>query len=167
MCGIAGFFGTKSIDKERIANTLILMKNRGPDFSCSKSFSFGDFNINLLHSRLNIIDLSSRSNQPFFIKDYVLVFNGEIYNYVELRKILKKKNVDLITESDTEILLQFYILFGEKCVDFFEGMWSFVIYDLKKNDFLFLEIDLVKNLFIIIIMEKIFSLVQKLSLFIH
>ena len=93
MCGIAGFFGTKSIGKkERIANTLILMKNRGPDFSCSKSFSFGDFNINLLHSRLNIIDLSSRSNQPFFIKDYVLVFNGEIYNYVELRKILKKKN---------------------------------------------------------------------------
>ena len=167
MCGIAGFFGTKSIGKERIANTLILMKNRGPDFSCSKSFSFGDFNINLLHSRLNIIDLSSRSNQPFFIKDYVLVFNGEIYNYVELRKILKKKNVDLITESDTEILLQFYILFGEKCVDFFEGMWSFVIYDLKKNDFLFLEIDSVKNLFIIIIMEKIFSLVQKLSLFIH
>ena len=50
---------------------------------------------------------------------------------------------------------------------FFEGMWSFVIYDLKKNDFLFLEIDSVKNLFIIIIMEKIFSLVQKLSLFIH
>ena len=82
MCGIAGFFGTKSIDKERIANTLILMKNRGPDFSCSKRFSFGDFNINLLHSRLNIIYLSSRSNQPFFIKDYVLVFNGEIYNYV-------------------------------------------------------------------------------------
>ena len=135
MCGIAGFFGTKSIDKERIAKTLILMKNRGPDFSCSKSFSFGDFNINLLHSRLNIIDLSSRSNQPFFIKDYVLVFNGEIYNYVELRKILKKKNIDLITESDTEILLQFYILFGEKCVDFFEGMWSFVIYDLKKKRF--------------------------------
>ena len=66
MCGIAGFFGTKSIDKERIANTLILMKIEAQIFSCSKSFSFGDFNINLLHSRLNIIDLSSRSNQPFY-----------------------------------------------------------------------------------------------------
>ena len=116
MCGIAGFFGTKSIDKERIANTLILMKKiEAQILAALKVFSFGDFNINLLHSRLNIIDLSSRSNQPFFIKDYVLVFNGEIYNYVELRKILKKKNIDLITESDTEILLQFYILFGEKC----------------------------------------------------
>jgi asparagine synthase (glutamine-hydrolysing) len=133
MCGIAGYIGRGFIDKDRIVNTLDLMKNRGPNYRGSISFCDGDVSIVLLHSRLSIIDLDKRSNQPFTIGDYTLIFNGEIYNYLELREELKKKGVSFKTASDTEVLLQSYILYGEECVNRFEGMWSFAIYDRNKR----------------------------------
>jgi asparagine synthase (glutamine-hydrolysing) len=141
MCGIAGFFGTKKIDTESINNTLVLMKNRGPDFSSYTTKALGNNRfINLLHSRLSIIDLQERSNQPFSIDDYTIIYNGEIYNYVELKKDLEKKGIKFRTNSDTEVLLQYYILYGEECVKFLDGMWSFAIYNHKKN-LLFLSRD--------------------------
>ena len=141
MCGIAGFFGDKKISSESIKNCQILMKNRGPDFfNLHQETISNNRSICLLHSRLSIIDLNDRSNQPYKIGDYVLVYNGEIYNYLELRKQLEEKGVKLKTNSDTEILLHFYILYGEKCVDYFDGMWSFAIYNSKKNT-LFLSRD--------------------------
>jgi asparagine synthase (glutamine-hydrolysing) len=82
MCGIAGYIGKKTIDKSAIDNTLHLMKNRGPDFQDWRSFGVIDTNIYLLHSRLSIIDLDERSNQPFSFNGATLVFNGEIYNYI-------------------------------------------------------------------------------------
>ena len=134
MCGIAGFFGSRKIDDSVIKKTLSSMRNRGPDFSESFKQKIGDRNfIYLLHSRLSIIDLNDRSNQPFTIKEYTIIFNGEIYNYIELKKILEKKGVKFRTNSDTEVLLQSYILFGEKCLDYLDGMWSFAIYDRKKQ----------------------------------
>lgn len=141
MCGIAGYFGKKKILQSSINDTLLNMKQRGPEFSnyFIKSFS-NNINIYLLHSRLSIIDLNPRSNQPFVIGDDVIVFNGEIYNFVELRNSLISKKVKLTTESDTEILLQYYKIYKEKCVDYFEGMWSFAIFNTKTQK-LFLSRD--------------------------
>ena len=141
MCGIAGFFGKKIIFKNIIDKSLALMKNRGPDFSSHYEKKISDEkSIYLLHSRLSIIDLNSRSNQPFIIGDYILIFNGEIYNYLELKEKLIEKGIKLYTSSDTEILLNYYIIYGEKCVDYFDGMWSFAIFD-NKNKKLFLSRD--------------------------
>lgn len=133
MCGIAGFIGKKVISKERIHDTLDLMCNRGPDNRDYITFNDKDNFVVLLHSRLSIIDLNKRANQPFSIGGYTVILNGEIYNYLELRKDLEAKNVYFRTESDTEVLLQSYIMFGEECVKYFEGMWAFAIYDLKKG----------------------------------
>lgn len=132
MCGIAGYIGKASIEKDKILTTLDLMRNRGPDNRDYVSFRYGDLNVLLLHSRLSIIDLDERSNQPFTIGDYTIIFNGEIYNYIELREQLIRKGVTFRTESDTEVLLQYYIQYSDECVNHFEGMWSFVIYDRKK-----------------------------------
>lgn len=139
MCGIAGYIGKEIIEDTTIKKTLELMRNRGPDNQDYIKIKDGDINILLLNSRLCIIDLDKRSNQPFIIDDNFITYNGEIYNYIELREKLKN-NVRFNTESDTEVLLQSYINYGEKCVDYFEGMWAFAIYD-KKRKKLFLSRD--------------------------
>jgi len=129
MCGIAGYIGFKKIDEDKIVRTIDIMKNRGPNNQAWKVFKSGDLNICFLHSRLSIIDLDNRSNQPYVLGDYALIFNGEIYNYIEVRSQLKLKGHVFETESDTEVLLKAYIEYGDKCVDYFEGMWSFAIWD--------------------------------------
>ena len=103
------------------------MKRRGPDHNNYSSIKYHDTNIYLLHSRLSILDLDQRSNQPYTIGDYTVVFNGEIYNYIEVREQLKKQGHSFATESDTEVLLKSYIEYGEDCVKYFEGMWAFAI----------------------------------------
>ena len=142
MCGIAGFYCKNQVSETRIQKTLKLMKNRGPDNQDSRVFrcNSGKRTVGLLHSRLSIIDLDSRSNQPFSIGTQTIVFNGEIYNYLELRKELEKKEIQLLTSSDTEVLLHYFRIYGEKCVEFFEGMWAFAIYD-SENESLFLSRD--------------------------
>jgi asparagine synthase (glutamine-hydrolysing) len=140
MCGIAGYIGTVATDPLDVHRTLALMRNRGPDHQAHLAIRDGDTNVVLLHSRLSIVDLDPRSNQPFTIGDCTLVFNGEIYNYVELRRELEQRGVRFITTSDTEVLLQAYLAFGTACVDHFEGMWSFAIYD-RRQRFLFLSRD--------------------------
>ena len=140
MCGIAGYIGKKQIGKVVIDQTLGLMKNRGPDFQDSRFFIANDTNIYLLHSRLSIIDLEDRSNQPFSMNGCTLVFNGEIYNYIEVRKELKKRGHIFTTNSDTEVLLKAYIEYGEDCVCHFNGMWAFAIWD-ERNQKLFLSRD--------------------------
>lgn len=133
MCGIAGYLGATPLSQEKISLALSLMQHRGPDHQAFQTFNLNGKHLSLLHARLSIIDLDPRSNQPFCIDDYALTYNGEIYNYLELREDLKKKKIALRTNSDTEVLLQYYILYGERCVDYFEGMWSFAIYDAKKG----------------------------------
>lgn len=132
MCGIAGYFGFKKIDQTKLKSCLELMKNRGPD-SQDIYKNENKSNLYLLHSRLSIIDLKNRSNQPFSSKDLVLIFNGEIYNYIELKKKISHK-FKFKTQSDTEVIVAYYELYGEKCFDFFEGMWSLAIFDKKKNE---------------------------------
>jgi len=136
MCGIAGYIGKEKIDEARIFKTLDIMKNRGPDNRQFMSFSRDGMNVSLLHARLSIIDLDMRSNQPFVIGDYAVVFNGEIYNYVEIRDELEKKGIQFNTTSDTEVLLRAYIEYGTRCVELFEGMWAFAIYNQKDGTLL-------------------------------
>lgn len=140
MCGIAGYWGARPRSQEQIGRTLDLMRNRGPDHRASCSFQLGDIHTDLLHTRLSIIDLDPRSHQPFTIGETTVIFNGEIYNYIELRQELEKRGIELRTASDTEALLHYYRLFGEKCVEHFEGMWAFAIYDSGKG-ILFLSRD--------------------------
>ena len=142
MCGIAGYFCKKQVIDGRIQRTLDLMQNRGPDNQDFRLFrAIGqDRHVGLLHARLSIIDLDPRSNQPYTIGNQTIIFNGEIYNYLELRDNLHKRGIVLNTSSDTEILLHYFRIYGEKCVEFFEGMWAFAVYD-TNNETLFLSRD--------------------------
>ena len=140
MCGISGYISDKKLIKsDNFQSTLDLMKRRGPDANGSFLNNSLSKKVLLLHTRLNIIDLNERSNQPFEDNGLVLIFNGEIYNYVELRNKLKDK-YNFKTNSDTEVLLKSYQEFGENCVNHFIGMWSFAIWD-KKQKSLFLSRD--------------------------
>lgn len=126
MCGIAGIIG-RNANKETISRMLEAQQHRGPDFTGSYT---DEGYVVLGHNRLSIIDLSSQSNQPF--KDnsgrYVLVFNGEIYNYIELKAELLDL-YDFKTESDTEVLLAAFIAYGESCLQKLNGMFAFAIWD--------------------------------------
>lgn len=137
MCGIAGYWGSAPPSDAAVARTLDLMKRRGPDDQqASRHDAGGGRAVTLLHSRLSIIDLDARSNQPFTIGPATIVYNGEIYNYVELRERLTASGTELRTSSDTEVLLHYYLLYGEDCVSHFEGMWSFAIWDASRQTLL-------------------------------
>jgi asparagine synthase (glutamine-hydrolysing) len=107
------------------------MKHRGPD----DEGVFIENNVGLGFVRLSIIDLSSSGHQPMFSKDerFVLVFNGEIYNYIELRNELEKEGYIFFTRTDSEVMLNAYIKWGEECISRFNGMWAFVIYDRQQK----------------------------------
>ena len=144
MCGINGF-NFKNLNLIKSMNTSI--KHRGPDdegYYLNKNLSLG-------HTRLSILDLSKAGHQPmFYSKDlgasserfnskfvksskYSIVYNGEIYNYIELKEVLSNKGYSFSTKTDTEVILAAYDLWGEKCVSKFNGMWAFAIYDFKKE----------------------------------
>lgn len=137
MCGIAGYIGIQNIEPDLLHNTLELMKKRGPDCQKCAFFLENDTVIHLLHSRLSILDLDERANQPFTYDGCTLVFNGEIYNYIEVRQDLEMLGYSFITSSDTEVLLKAYVEFGEDCVKHFEGMWAFAIWDDRKKQLFF------------------------------
>ncbi len=129
MCGIAGYSGTMSIPPARINACLTAMKRRGPDHQDSRSWASPDGRHTvLLHSRLSIIDLDPRSNQPFNNGRDWIVFNGEIYNYRELRRKLVDNGANLSTNSDTEVLLRVLQKTGGKALDACEGMWAFALF---------------------------------------
>ncbi len=136
MCGICGIvrFDKQIVQEEPILKMMLLMKHRGPD----DEGIFMDENVGLGFVRLSIIDLSAAGHQPMPSKDgrYAIVFNGEIYNYIELREELQKEGVLFNTKTDTEVLLNAYIHWGEDCMHRFNGMWAFAIYD-KQNKSIF------------------------------
>jgi asparagine synthase (glutamine-hydrolysing) len=140
MCGIAGYIGKREISPEDLDRTLQLMKNRGPDHQKWVRVKEPGRNVYFLHSRLSIIDLDPRSHQPFFRNGVWLAYNGEIYNYREVREELEKDGAVFTTSSDTEVLLEAYLRHGEACVEKFEGMWAFAIYDTRDRK-LFLSRD--------------------------
>ena len=131
MCGIIGFNWK---DKALIKKATTLIRYRGPD----DSGEYIDKNVSLGHARLSIIDLSRKAKQPMNTSNYSIIFNGEIYNYKEIKKELKEYKFE--TNSDTEVIIYAYDKWKEKCLDKFNGMFALCIYD-KKNKELFLARD--------------------------
>ena len=131
MCGIAGYFGKKIIGQMTIDACLKKMRRRGPDSANSFSaVTASGKHVYLLHSRLSIIDLNERSSQPFRRGPVTLAYNGEIYNYRELREPLLKSGATFTTSSDTEILSEMLVRGGAAgTLDKLEGMWSFASWD--------------------------------------
>lgn len=132
MCGVSGIINK---DLSPVQDYLIrsmndLIKHRGPDgegFYFKQNFAFG-------HRRLAIIDLTENGHQPMYWgDDLVITFNGEIYNYIELKNELKSFGHEFRTESDTEVILVAYKQWGTDCVSKFNGMWAFAIYDAQKQ----------------------------------
>ena len=128
MCGIAGFIDvTLTTDAKRELNHKMLkcITHRGPE----ASNAYVDGPVSLGHNRLKIIDLSDEANQPFEYQDIVIAFNGEVYNYLELRADLEKKGYTFRTQGDTEVMCAAYKHYGEDCVKHFTGMWAFALWD--------------------------------------
>ncbi len=133
MCGIAGVISKnyfKAPDLEKIKS---LMFTRGPDKQDCFIFNENGISLNLYASRLKILDIEERSNQPFKFDEFILIYNGEIYNYLEIKKELIELGYNFKTNSDTEVLIQAYKKWGIDCIKRLDGMWSFCIYDQKKN----------------------------------
>ncbi|MDZ4711879.1 MAG: asparagine synthase (glutamine-hydrolyzing) [bacterium] len=153
MCGISGIYSRQSnIDKAIIKSMNDCIAHRGPDDEGFLAYStetkkayelnsnaFSDFrenaNLFLGHRRLSIIDTSNAGHEPFVdpTSKYFMIFNGEIYNYIELREDLIKKGYKFHSKTDTEVLLYLYIEYKEKCLGYLNGMWSFVILDTERN----------------------------------
>jgi len=128
MCGIAGVLNinqkpVNQVDLKRMTDAII---HRGPEsegFWVSNNIGFG-------HRRLAIIDLSENGRQPMhFFNRYVITFNGEIYNYIELKQTIEQQGVLFFTNSDTEVLLALYHVYREKMLEFLDGMFAFSIWD--------------------------------------
>lgn len=139
MCGIAGFIDQqlKHDDAVRLIDSMLeSIAHRGPD----ARDTWIDQPVVLGHNRLSIIDLSSEGNQPMHCYDSSIIFNGEIYNYIEVREELKEKGYTFNTQSDTEVILAAYREYGTQCVNYFVGMWAFALWD-KKEKILFCSRD--------------------------
>lgn len=130
MCGIAGFFGERDVPDDAVARCLALMGRRGPDAAGFRRFSgpTGRKTL-LLHTRLSIIDLDPRANQPFNVGQSWMVLNGELYNYVEIGARLRAEGTVLRTRSDTEVFLHAIARNGWEVLDQAEGMWALAVYD--------------------------------------
>lgn len=132
MCGIAGFVDLQMSaeqKKDLAFRQLRCITHRGPE----ASNVFVDGPVALGHNRLKIIDLSDEANQPFEYDDLVMAFNGEVYNYVELKADLETKGYRFRTHGDTEVMCAAYKHYGEDCVKYFTGMWAFALWDKTKQ----------------------------------
>ena len=134
MCGIAGYITKNRKDyprREKLKKMTDMIRHRGPDAEgqwCDDKVAFG-------HRRLAIIDLDAKSNQPMQSIDgrFLITYNGEIYNYVELREDLIKKGARFQTHSDTEVIIEAYRYYGIDCLNLFNGMWAFALYDKEEQ----------------------------------
>lgn len=134
MCGIAGKINlgeSNSVKKSDIKKMVSAIAHRGPDDEGIETFE----NVGLGHRRLSIIDLSKKGHQPmsYLRGRYYIVFNGEIYNFMELKSNLIRKGYKFTSKTDTEVILALYDLYGNKMVSRLRGMFSFAIYDRKKE----------------------------------
>ncbi len=135
MCGISGFIdfngASSEHDLEQMTHSL---EHRGPDGFGTFIHGTAHYKIGLGHRRLSILELSELGKQPMNWNQFTIVFNGEIYNFSEIKVELEKLGHTFISESDTEMILHAYGEWGEKCLDRFIGMFAFVIYDAEKEE---------------------------------
>lgn len=134
MCGICGIVKFDGVPPDRhvIERMMGSIKHRGPD----DEGILVDDRVGLGFVRLSIIDLSPLGHQPMYSVDqrYSIVYNGEVYNYLEIKKELIRKGYQFVSKTDTEVVLNSFIEWGEDCLNMFNGMWAFVIYDREKQE---------------------------------
>lgn len=134
MCGIAGFIDfTKKSGKDILQRMTDVMLHRGPNDAGYEVFGHPAANIGMGQRRLSILDLSSGGHQPMHFGQYTIIFNGEIYNFKEIKKDLEKLGYTFQSGSDTEVLLKGYDAWQEQVLDRCIGMFAFVIYDERKD----------------------------------
>lgn len=140
MCGIVGIIskGNRRFEGD-LEKMISSIAHRGPDAKGMQKWISDDVLVGFGHARLSIIDLNSSANQPMVRNDLQLAitYNGEIYNYKEIKSILTKCGYSFNTESDTEVILSAYHKWGSDCVNHFIGMFAFAIYDFKENKIVF------------------------------
>lgn len=130
MCGIIGIIDyTKTINEKSFNKMRDIIYYRGPDDCGTEIFQKDNFTIALGHRRLSIQDLSPLGHQPMNYENLSIIFNGEVYNFDEIKKELLELNYTFNSYSDTEVILKSYHAWGENCVDKFRGMFAFCIYN--------------------------------------
>ncbi len=140
MCGITGaieFKRSQNLNFEEGSDLHNYIRRRGPDYYGVEKTEYEGWSVTLAHSRLAIIDLSGASNQPMISHDdrYTITFNGEIYNYQEIREELISNGFTFRTTGDTEVLLRAWEYWGEGCLDRLNGMFVFGLFDKIKGEF--------------------------------
>ena len=135
MCGICGYIGNKSVSEEQLWKMNDTMYHRGPNDGGIWQSVNEDMEVGLAQRRLSILDLSELGHQPMFSSDnrYVVVYNGEIYNFRELRKELEQKGYRFRSDCDTEVILYAYSEWGKKCFSRFNGMFAIALYDREEG----------------------------------
>ena len=131
MCGIVGIISSNEKELNKIAAATQTLSKRGPDNRSTINFQ----NLALGHARLSIIDTSKEANQPLsdVTERYTIIYNGEIFNFLELKEELIKQGIQFNTNSDTEVLLNLYINYGAACLEKLNGFFAFAIYDKQDN----------------------------------
>ncbi|MVT08098.1 asparagine synthase (glutamine-hydrolyzing) [Chitinophaga tropicalis] len=134
MCGIAGFIDfSKKAGLPVLKDMTDALQHRGPDDGGYEVYVHPQAHVGLGQRRLSILDLSSGGHQPMHFKQYTMVFNGEIYNFKEIRRELEQHGYTFLSSSDTEVLIKGYDCWKEKVVDHCIGMFAFVIYDKQEE----------------------------------
>jgi asparagine synthase (glutamine-hydrolysing) len=136
MCGITGFCDfSKKLNKEDLSKANAVLHHRGPDSGNEEVYDTRNAIIGFGHRRLSILDISENGSQPMYSDDksVVIILNGEIYNFKEIRKELIELGYSFHSDSDTEVVIKAYQQYGIKSVDKFIGMFAYAIYDIRKE----------------------------------
>ena len=140
MCGITGFIDyNKKTSASVLKNMTDAMLHRGPDDAGHEVYEAPEALIGFGQRRLSILDLSPLGHQPMHFGDLTINFNGEIYNFKEIRKELEEKGYSFTSWSDTEVILKGYHCWGIDVVNRFTGMFAIVIYDKQKQEVIFIR----------------------------
>jgi len=130
MCGIAGFIDfNKKLNDASLKRMTDVLHHRGPDDSGYSFYNEQHATVGMGHRRLSIMDLSSHGHQPMLFKNLEIIFNGEVYNFKEIRKELESLKFTFESDSDTEVILKAYYQWGIDAVHKFNGMFSIAIFD--------------------------------------
>ncbi|MCW3078456.1 MAG: hypothetical protein JWO32_3065, partial [Bacteroidetes bacterium] len=169
MCGIAGIYylNQQAVNTEDLTRFTDSMKHRGPDGSGYELYA--NNSLGLGHRRLSILDVSEAGKQPMhYLGRYAITYNGEVFNFVEIKNELTTKGYQFSTQTDTEVILAAYHEYGTDCLLKFNGMWAFAIWD-KKEQTLFLARDRygVKPLHYVYLPGKLFAFASETIAFKH